>query len=506
MLDAHRYIAVDLGATSGRVVVGTVSDVHIGTEELHRFPTRMVEKEGHLHWDINAMFNSILDGLKVYRERFQEDPTSIGVDTWGVDVCLFKEDGGPARMPYAYRTFSDGTAMDSFLNIIPAERLHDITGIQLLPFNTVFQLHWMKQNGILDDVARVMMLPDALSYFLTGTGVTEMTIASTSQLLDRELGSWSREIFDGLGVETSIFPGMVYPGTVVDTLRPELQDRLGLGPVPVIAVGGHDTASAVAAVPAGRSVAITGSPEAEARGGTGSWAYISSGTWSLMGAELGTHRVSPETRSANFTNEGGVENTVRFLKNLTGLWLLEQCKREWDESDGRTIPYDELLGLAGSSLHQGVIDVNHPRFLNPTSMVDEITDALADTCPSPEEEKGRGQRGKKRCPEFGSSVRGDLVRIILRSLAASYRTTLDTLESLLEARFDTIHLIGGGSRNDLLSQMTAETCGRRVVAGPAEATSLGNLIMQAVASDVLPDVATGRALIESSIPLKTFHP
>ena len=474
MSDRHSHLAFDIGAESGRAVVGTIADGRVVLREVHRFPNPMIPLFGRLHWDPYALYAEMLAGLKLAAAACPEGIDSVAVDTWGVDFGLLARDGSLLGLPFAYRDLRNVRAMDDFLARVPRERVYEITGIQFLPFNSIFQLHALALDNpvLLDQAAHLLFMPDLLTYFLCGRRMTEATIASTSQLIDPRRGEWSGELLGALGVRPGIFQPLVRPGTVVGRLRPELAREAGLAEIPVVAAASHDTASAVAAVPArGRD-----------------WAYISSGTWSLMGIEAASPLITSETRRLNFTNEGGMDGRIRVLKNVTGLWLVQQCRKAWTTA-GRAPTYDEMRELAaGAPAFRAFIDPNAPDFLNPPDM----PAAIREFC----------RRTGQPVPDTPALV----LRCVLESLALAYRSVLDDLRRIAPEPIRRIHVIGGGSRHPTLCRFTACATGLPVAAGPAEATALGNVLGQALALGRLGSIDEMRALVAAGEAPAAYEP
>lgn len=467
------FIGVDLGATSGRVILATLSDGNIALEVLHRFPNRLLQIGGKYYWNIYALYEEILHGLTLAGQR-RLPVTSVGIDTWGVDMACVAADGTLAGLPRAYRDPYTNDAPEAFFRKVPRREVYRRTGIQIMNFNSLYQLCAARREGMsaLENAASVLFMPDALSYLLTGEKVCEYTILSTSQFMDPR----TREIDGGLlreaGVDAALFPRVVMPGERVGLLCEEVARQTGLGRVPVVAVAGHDTGSAVAAVPAEN----------------GRFAYLSSGTWSLMGIEVPEPIITDDSYAMNFTNEGGVDGTVRFLKNITGMWLLEQCREAWSR-EGREYPYEQIMRMTeGAAPSPAVIDPDAPEFAAPTDMPAAI---------------------RTWCAAHGVSVPADdaaLMRLIFDSLAAKYAEVLGRLRSLAPFGIECLHVIGGGAQNDLLNRMTADACGIPVVAGPAEATALGNIMVQARAAGVVGSLSEMRQYIRRSIETKTYEP
>lgn len=463
-MQARYFTAVDLGATSGRVILATIGENGIGMEEVHRFADPIVETGGHFYWNFAAIYQSVLDGLSKIAARGIR-PEAIGIDSWGVDFVLFGRDGGMLRLPYCYRDPHTAGAPEKFFERMPREYLYKKTGIQIMPFNSVFQLDTLRRNhcSALEAADKILFIPDALARLLTGESATEYTIASTAQLLDACTGDWDRDILALLGLTPDNFGRMVRPGERIGTLSEEVQRQTSLGPVPVVAVAGHDTASAVAAVPAAEGEAF---------------AYLSSGTWSLMGIETTAPVITEESFRLNFTNEGGICDTVRVLKNICGMWLLERCRTEWPE-----MSHPELIAEAEKAEPlRSLINPDAPLFANPRSM----TTAIADYC------RSTGQPA----PE---SV-GQYVRCIFESLALRYRQVIDMLRTLTPAGIDKLYVIGGGSRNELLNRMTACALGIPVETGSAESTALGNVMVQARWAGLVDSVPAMRRMIRASLP------
>jgi rhamnulokinase len=468
------YLAFDLGAESGRAILGTLGDDgRLRTRELHRFRNGPVETLGRLHWDVLGLWREILQGLRACSAAGCPSPRSVGVDTWGVDFGLLDERGGLLGTPMAYRDRRFPPAMESFLASFPRERLYELTGIQFLPFNSVFQLHALaREDGpALRQAASLLFMPDLFHAFLAGVRKTEATIASTTQMVNPRTGAWEPEIVRALGIRPEILPEIVPPGTVLGPLDPGVRAQTGFGPVPVVAVATHDTASAVAAVPA----------EGD------DFAYLSSGTWSLLGIESREPVITEASREANLTNEGGIGGTFRVLRNLMGLWILQECRRAW--SLDRAWSYAELAAAAeGAPPFRGFIDPDRPEFLHPGDMSAAVEGFLRAT----------GQ------PVPGDA--GGVTRCILESLALSYRHALESLRKATGRAIRRLHVIGGGSQNDLLCRFTANAAGIPVLAGPAEATAMGNLLVQAMASGAIGCLRELRAVVRASFPVKTYDP
>lgn len=469
-----RYFAADLGATSGRTIVGTLDNDKITLEEITRFDTPLVEMQGHFYWDLPALYAEIVRGLRTVAERGIA-VESVGIDTWGVDFALFGADGQMLRCPFSYRdphTF--GRMEEYFGRCMPREEVYRRTGIQIMNFNTLFQLYAMRANkdSALPAADKILFLPDALAYMLSGSAVCEYTIASTSQMVDPVTKDLHPELLATLGLSRSQFAPMVTPGTIVGTLTPEVQRLTGLGAVPVVAVAGHDTASAIAAVPAA----------------DGDFAYLSSGTWSLMGVELTHPVINGRSTRLNFTNEGGIDGTIRFLKNICGMWLYERCRKEWP-AEVRAMSHPELQGKAlESPAFRSLINPDDPCFANPESMLAAIG--------------GYCRATNQPVPETPAEV----CRCIFDSLALRYRQVLGWLRQTTDKRIGVLHVIGGGSRNAVLCQMTADACDITVKTGPQEGTALGNIMLQARAAGAVADVWSMRRVVARSVQMQTYEP
>ncbi|MDR1666955.1 MAG: rhamnulokinase [Bacteroidales bacterium] len=469
----HTFIAFDLGATSGRAIVGTLSDGKIMMEEVARFANGMIGVGEHLHWNILGIYDVLKNSLKTYALSGKPAPESIGIDTWGVDFGLLAADGSLLGEPYAYRDLHTNGIMEEYFKLLPREKVYELTGIQFMQFNSLFQLFAMKRNrsSLLESAKDLLFLPDLLNYLFTGVKKAEFTIASTSQMLNPKTMDWAKELFDIFDAPVSLMQPLVLPGTVTGYLTESVQRETGIGRIPVVAVGAHDTASAIAAVPA----------EGE------NWAYLSSGTWSLMGIETKKPLIDKETEKMNFTNEGGIEGTFRFLKNITGMWLLEQCRKEW--ASEKDYAYGELVEMAKAEKpFTCFVDPDAPDFMNPESMTTAI--------------KGYCQRSNQSVP----SSTGGVVRCIFESLALKYRYTLEQLQRVSPHPIEKLHVIGGGAKNAYLCQMTANAIRMPVVAGPAEGTAMGNLLVQAMALGYLKSLSDIRQVVRNSVETQDFYP
>ncbi len=468
------YFAVDLGATSGRTILGTLENGKLEQEELTRFPNNLIETGGHFYWDIYALYLEMIKGLQVVGKRGIEI-TSIGIDTWGVDFVFIGEDEAILRNPVAYRDPHTFEAIDDYLNnVLDRKTVYDITGIQFMNFNSLFQFHAMRKagNSAMKQCKKVLFVPDALSWMLTGEAVCEYTIASTSQMLDPRTGDLSEKLIESVGLKREHFGRMVQPGTKIGVLTPEVQKMTGLGAVPVIAVAGHDTGAAVAAVPAKNE----------------EFAYLSSGTWSLMGIETKEAIINDRSYELNFTNEGGIEGTTRFLKNICGMWLYERCRKEWPE-EVRKLSHPELQGSAMSvAPFRSIINPDDKAFANPSSMIEAIQQYCRDT--------------KQAVPETPAEI----CRCIFDSLALRYRQVFTWLKEFASFDLNVLHVIGGGSLNKYLTQFTADSLGVEVLAGPQECTAIGNIMLQAKASGDVADIWAMRRIIAASVEMVKYEP
>ena len=470
-MTGHNFFAVDLGATSGRTILGSIVDGKLVQRELTRFPNNIIETGGHFYWDIFALYSEIIRGLKVVAaEGIAID--SIGIDTWGVDFVCIGKDGGILRNPYCYRDPHTEGAMEEYFRMVPKEKVYEKTGIQFMNFNSLFQLATLRKNNdsALEAAEKILFVPDALIYMLTGEAVCEYTILSTSQMLDPRTKKIDKELIDVIGLKESQFGRYVNPGDKVGVLSEEVQRQTGLGAVPVVAVAGHDTGAAVAAVPAQNE----------------RFAYLSCGTWSLLGIEVKDAIINEKSFDYNFTNEGGIEGTTRFLKNICGLWLLERCRKEWTDA-----PKDVAQIVADcqeAEAFKCFINPDDPSFANPSSMVNAIKDY---------------------CEKTGQHVPQDykeMARCIFESLALRYREVLGYLKEMAPFEIEKLHVIGGGTYNEFLMQLTANTIGIPVVTGPVEGTAIGNIMLQAKAAGLVGDIYEMRSIIANSIELKTYMP
>ncbi len=464
------FLAFDLGAESGRAMVGRFDGDRLTLEEAHRFPNRPVRVFGSLHWDVLRLFEEMKKGLAAAGGEL----ASIGVDTWGVDFGLLGPDGALLENPFHYRDARTNGVMEKLFTVVPRAEVFASTGIQFMQLNTLYQLYALRleRPHVLDSARTLLMTPDLLHYWLTGRVAAEYTIATTTQFYDPRRGGWAREMLESLGLPERILPQIVPPGTALGPLLDSVAGEAGVKAVPVVAPASHDTGSAVAAVPA----------EGD------DWAFLSSGTWSLLGAEVAEPIINDQTLKLNFTNEGGVWGTIRLLKNISGMWLLEECRREWARQ-GSSLGYAELCGAAlAAPAFTAVIDPDDPSFLSPGDMPGKI----AEYC----------RRTGQAAPEHP----GAITRTIFEGLALKYRAVLEMLERIRGRRFRVLHIVGGGSKNAVLCQFTADATGLPVVAGPEEATAIGNVLLQAMALGHLRTPGEARELVRRSYQPRTYLP
>ncbi len=467
----HTYLAFDLGAESGRALVGRFDSAVLSVDEIHRFANEPVRYNGELHWDVARLWWEMQKAMSVAAANHAAQLDGIGLDTWGVDYAVLGEAGALLENPYHYRDSRTEGMLERVFSLVPRSEVFARTGIQIKPVNTLYQVYatHLKTPKLLELGRRVVNMPDLFNFWLSGKIVSEFTIATTTQYYDPHQGRWSTELFSKLGMPTHLLAPLVQPGTVIGSLLPGVAREAGISECPVIAPACHDTGSAFAAA-------------------GGPWAFISSGTWSPLGTEVEAPVINSEAERLNFTNEGGVCGTFRLLKNITGLWLLQRCRRDW-QLKGQEYSYAELCDLARSKPpFRSLIDPDHELFVRPDAMTEAIDRFCTLTAqPLPQDP-----------PAY--------TRAVLESLALKYRVTLDHLERLTGVRYDEIHIAGGGSQNTLLNQFAAEATGRRVVAGPVEATALGNLGMQMLATGAVTSLSEVRKVIAQSYPVHVFEP
>jgi rhamnulokinase len=487
MAKTSNYLALDLGAESGRGLLGRFDGERLELEELHRFPNGPVRMLDTIYWDLPRLFEEIKIALRKGAAGGELD--GVGVDTWGVDFGLIGRGDTPLGNPVHYRDARTDGMLEAAFRRVPRERIYEITGLQFLPFNTIYQLLALSESNspILEVAETMLMMPDLLGWLLTGRRAGERTNSSTTQLLDPRGGTWSRELCEGLGIPCGILPELIEPGTELGPIRRSLVDELGLArSVSVIAPATHDTASAVVAVPvpsatsAGMSRPASSSPP--------DWCYLSSGTWSLLGVEVSGPVITAETMRYNLTNEGGVAGTIRLLKNIMGLWLVQESRRTWARA-GREWSYEELTARAQvAPRFSALVDPDDASFLAPGDMPARLSAYCTRTDQTPPGDEAA------------------LVRCCLESLALKYGWAVDKLEKILGTTIRTIHVVGGGAKNALLCQFTADACNRPVHAGPIEATAIGNILMQALGRGRLGSIAELREVVARSFPVTVYEP
>ena len=474
MGETVNYLAYDLGASSGRAVVGKFDGERVILEEVHRFSNGAVSVLDGLYWDVLRLHEEMLQGLRRYVQSFGSQLSGIGIDTWGVDFALLDGDDELLGNPRSHRDPRTEGMMNKAFDIVPKEEIFEQTGIQFFELNTLYQLLAMVSQDAqqLQAAKTFLMLPDLFNFWLTGAKVSEFSDATTTQFYDPRKAGWATDLLSRMQIPTGILPHIVQPGTKLGPLRPSIAKEAGLDSTEVIAPACHDTGSAVAAVPMQKQDA----------------AYISCGTWALMGAEIPEPRISSDVLSHNFTNEGGVCGTFRFLKNISGLWIVQECRRIW-ELEGRSFSFEDLARLAGEAAPlAALVDPDDGSFLTPGNMPSRIRAFCTRTGqPEPESE-------------------GAIIRCALESLALKFRQVLIELESVLEKKMEAIHVVGGGSHNTLLCQLTADATGRPVIAGPGEATALGNILMQALADGKVGSLDQIREMVRNSTEVVTYEP
>lgn len=469
-----KMLAFDFGASSGRAILGRFDGHRLEVEEIHRFANEPVDVLGNLHWDILRLFHEIKEGIRKCGALVNRDIASISVDTWGVDFGLLDREGALVGNPFHYRDSRTEGMMEEVFRIIPPHELYSRTGIQFMKLNTLFQLYSMKAHGSsqLERADALLLTPDLFHYFLTGIKKSEYSIASTTQMLDAATGDWAYDLIDRLGLPGRILCDIVSSGTVIGQLSKSLAEDLRVDQAAVVAGAGHDTQAAIAAVPAM-------DPD---------FVFISSGTWSLMGVETDHPVINEKSDRYNFTNEGGVEGRTSFLKNIMGLWLVQECKRQWDR-EGRNLGFAQMEGLAGAAEpFRSYIDPNDDTFAAPGNMPERIREYC--------------RRTGQPVPESD----GEVIRCIYQSLAYKYRETVEQLEDVLGKALPVIHMVGGGIKDRMLCQITSDATGRKVIAGPVEATAIGNLMVQAKALGKVSNLEEIRKVVRASFPTETFQP
>jgi rhamnulokinase len=485
MKKQYRFLAFDCGATSGRAILGTFTDGSFRMEEVYRFPNQTLEIGGKYYWNVYSIYEHLLKCLKELGQR-HITLDSIGIDTWGVDFGCIGHDGTLLSLPRAYRDPYTDDVPDKFFKIVSREQLYALTGIQIMNFNSIFQMFAQAEEGSVAyrHAKKILFMPDLLSYLLTRGKVCEYTIASTSGLINPKTQRFEPSLMAAVGLTDDQIPDRVQSGEVVGKLRFSIAKETGLGEVPVVAVAGHDTASAIVAVPAENE----------------HFAYLSSGTWSLMGIEVPEPIITEQSARLNFTNEGGIEGTTRFLKNITGMWLVEQCRKKWI-AQGYDYTYDEMTKMAQSAKdYAGRINPDDPRFAAPANMVEEIRRAMRWPVGAGHDDDRHSRLDRESLSD------AQVVSCIYHSLADRYKEVVDMLQGFAPFPIGKLHVIGGGSANDTMSQWTADALGIPVVAGPTEATAIGNVMIQARAAGLVKDRWEMRKMIAEAFAVKTFKP
>jgi len=471
------FLGVDLGAESGRVLAGLLDGKQIRLEEVYRFSNGPVPVAGTRRWNVIGLWSSILKGLSLAAQKYGDRIISVGVDTWGVDYALLSGKQELLGQPYHYRDPRTEGMLNLATSRVSKADIFDATGLQFMEINTLYQLLSMQQTDpeLLHQADKFLLMPDFFHWLLSGSQVVEFTNATTTQCLNPKTGDWAWDLLRRLEIPTAMFPQIVPPGTKLGTLRDEVMQQTGLGKIDVIAPATHDTASAVAAIPTSNT-------------GKADWAYISSGTWSLMGVEVDSAVLGRRAFELNVTNEGGIDGTYRLLKNIMGLWLVQECRRAY-ERRGTTLDYSELADAAASAdAFRSLVDPDDPRFLSPDDMLDAI--------------KGYCEETSQPAPETA----GQFIRCALESLALKYRKVLGWLEELTGTPVEVIHIVGGGTKNELLNQFTANSCQIPVITGPVEATGLGNVLVQARAAGSVSSLAEIREIVRNSTETCQYEP
>jgi len=472
-MSQNHFLGFDFGAESGRAIIGTLSDGKLSLKEIHRFPTGFLLLNGKYQWNVYRMLEEVIKALRICVQQEGIQPESIGIDTWGVDYGLIASDGCLLGLPYSYRDPRTDTAMDEFFKIMPREKLYEKTGIQFMQFNTIFQLFAAKRDlcPMLANAEDLLFIADLFNYFLTGVKKNEFTFATTSQLFNPKIMNWDSELIETLKVDPNLFSQIIYPGEIIGELKENYRIETGMNAVPVVAVATHDTGSAIVSVPAFGS----------------DFAYISSGTWSLMGLENSEAVITPASLANNITNEGGAFNTWRYLKNIMGLWLIQQTRKAWLKE--KEYSYPELVQMSQNApAFSSLIDPDDHSFMRP----DDMPEAIREFC--------------RKTGQAVPDTKEKIVRIIFESLALKYKYTLNQLVESSRRDIRKIHIIGGGTQNELLNQYTANACGLPVIAGPAEATAIGNIMVQTYARGFVKSLDEIRQIIRNSFELKEFLP
>jgi len=469
----NNFLAFDLGASSGRAILGIFENGKLELKEVHRFKNEMTLIHGSFYWNIYSLFDELKEGLRKCISDFHTQPQSFGVDTWGVDYSLINNQGQLVGLPFAYRDHRTDNAMDDFFRILSRKETYMLSGIQFLQFNTLFQLFASVQQKYpgLEIAEKLLFTPDAINFLFTGITRNEYTIASTSQLLKPGKPEWEVKLFEAAGIPDKLRGEIVQPGTIIGNVLPEIKEQTGSGDISCVAVASHDTASAIVSVPADKD----------------NWAYLSSGTWSLLGIEAPVPLVSEKSLEMNFTNEGGVEGTTRFLKNIMGMWLIQECKRIWDKEN--ELSWQDIVDLSDNAEpFKCLINPDDPVFLNPGNM----PEAIINYC----------RRTNQPVPEN----KGDIARCIYDSLVLKYKYTINQVETVTGKKIEKLHIIGGGANNEMLNQLTADALRIPVIAGPTEATAIGNIMMQARALGIVNSLSEIRKIVGQSFDVKEYTP
>jgi len=472
-MNSNYFLAFDLGASSGRAILGNLQDGKLELKEIHRFVNQMQWINGHYFWNIFSLFNELKTGLRKCIKEHGIQPESIGIDTWGVDFVHLNKEGLILSLPFAYRDSRTNTSMNDLFEVVPAQEVYARTGIQFMQFNSLFQLFSMvkDQSSLLDITDSILFMPDALNYLFTGIKKSEYSIASTSQMLVPGTNTWDIELVEKVGIPSHILNEIVMPGSVLGNIQQDVARETGSLEIPVINVAAHDTGSAIVSVP-----------------GQNNFVYLSSGTWSIMGIESDHPIISEQTRKLNFTNEGGVDGTTRFLKNIMGMWLIQEVQRIWKD-EGTNYSWPEMVELARQSEpFKFLINPDDSMFLNPRDM----TQAVRDYC--------------YQTAQGTPHTHGETIRCIYDSLALKYRYTLEQIREVTDQPIEVIHIIGGGANNEFLNQLTADSTGLNVIAGPTEATAIGNILIQAKALGYVDSLTEIRQIVCQSFDLIKFHP
>lgn len=473
-MNKRYFLAFDIGASSGRAILGTLVNNKLELTEIHRFVNQMQLINGHYFWNIFSLFNELKTGLKKCVKELGIQPESIGIDTWGVDFVHLNKEGLILSLPFAYRDSRTNTSMEDLFQVIPQEDVYSQTGIQFMQFNSLFQLFSMvkDQSSLLEITDSILFMPDALNYLFSGIKKSEFSIASTSQMIVPGTCKWNDELIKKAGIPINILQEIILPGTILGTIQEEVASETGSKSVPVIAVAGHDTGSAIVSVPSTLA----------------NFVYLSSGTWSIMGIESQHPIISEQTRLLNFTNEGGVEGTTRFLKNIMGMWLIQETQRIWEEQ-GTKYTWPEMVELARKAEpFKFLLNPDDQIFLNPRDMTQAVSDFCYQTA------QGTPQS------------HGETIRCIFDSLALKYCYTLKQIREVSDQLIEVIHIIGGGANNHFLNQLTADATGLRVIAGPTEATAIGNIMIQAKALGYVSSVKEIRKIVANSFEMEQFLP